>query len=85
MNDANYKTVRIALDCLPRYGWRVHKGNCRSPFENGAGHYLVQAVFCPTIGERLNYRFYAMAGAVLLHSSSLAVSELLLYLNQDAG
>jgi hypothetical protein len=47
MNDANYKTVRVALDCLPRYvyGWKVHKGSCRSPFENGAGHYLIQAGF----------------------------------------
>ncbi len=31
MNAANYKTVRAALDCLPRYGWKVHKGSCRSP------------------------------------------------------
>ena len=21
INSANYKTVRCALDCLPRYGW----------------------------------------------------------------
>ena len=25
MNSANYKTVRSALDCLPRYGLRVDK------------------------------------------------------------
>jgi hypothetical protein len=45
MNDANYKTVRVALDCLPRCGWKVYKGSCRSPFENGTGHYLIQAGF----------------------------------------
>jgi hypothetical protein len=44
MNSANYKTVRVALDCLPRYGWKVYKGSCRSPFEN-TGHYLIQAGF----------------------------------------
>src|SRR5215213_6467484 len=25
MNSANYKTVRSALDCRPRYGWAVDK------------------------------------------------------------
>lgn len=45
MNSANYKTVRVALDCLPRYGWKVYKGSYRSPFENGTGHYLIQAAF----------------------------------------
>jgi hypothetical protein len=45
MNAASYKTVRVALDCLPRYGWKVHKGSCRSPFENGAGQSLIQAGF----------------------------------------
>ena len=45
MNSANYKTVRFALDCLPRCGWKVYKGSCRSPFENGTGHYLIQAGF----------------------------------------
>jgi len=44
-NAANYKTVPFALDCLSRYGWKVHKGSCRSPFENGTGHYLIQAGF----------------------------------------
>ncbi len=43
MNSANYKTVRFALDCLPRYGWKVYKGSCRSPFENGTRYYLIQA------------------------------------------
>ena len=45
MNSANYKTVRLALDCLPRYGWKVYKGSYRSPFENGTGNYLIQASF----------------------------------------
>ena len=45
MNSANYKTVRVAHDCLPRYGWKVYKGSYRSPFENGTGHYLIQAAF----------------------------------------
>ena len=45
MNSANYKTVRVALDCLPRSGWKVYKGSCRSPFENGTEHYLIQAGF----------------------------------------
>jgi hypothetical protein len=30
MNSANYKTVRFALDCLPRYGLRVDKSCLRS-------------------------------------------------------
>ncbi len=42
MNSANYKTVRAALDCLPRFGWKVYKGSCRSPFENGTDNYLIQ-------------------------------------------
>ena len=45
MNSANYKTVRVALDCLPRCGWKIYKGSCRSPFENGTGNYLIQASF----------------------------------------
>src|SRR6266851_1611887 len=53
MNAANNKTVRVALDCLPRYGWKVHKGSCRSPFETGADNILFKPLFCPTIGERL--------------------------------
>jgi len=54
LNSANYKTVRCALDCLPRYGWKVYKGSCRSPFENGTGHYLIQAGFLSNVwGEAL--------------------------------
>jgi len=49
LNSANYKTVRCALDCLPRYGWKVYKGSCRSPFENGTGHYLIQAGFLSNV------------------------------------
>ena len=45
LNSANDKTVRVALDCLPRSGWKVYKGSCRSPFENGTEHYLIQASF----------------------------------------
>jgi hypothetical protein len=30
MNSANYKTVRFALDCLPRYGSRIDKSCLRS-------------------------------------------------------
>ena len=51
MNAANYKTVRVALDCLPRYGWKVHKGSCRSPLENGAGHFLFKPVFVERLGR----------------------------------
>ena len=53
MNAANDKTVRAALDCLPRYGWKVHKGSCRSPLETAPDTILLKPVSCPTIGERL--------------------------------
>jgi hypothetical protein len=25
INSANFKAVRFALDCLPRYGWEVYR------------------------------------------------------------
>ena len=45
MNAPREKHARRALDCLPRYGWKVYKGSCAPPFENGTGHYLIQAGF----------------------------------------
>ena len=45
MNAPREKHARRALDCLPRSGWQVYKGSCRSPFQNGTGHYLIQARF----------------------------------------
>src|SRR5260370_23019901 len=45
VNSENDKTVRVALDCLPRSGWKVYKGSCAPRFENGTEHYLIQAGF----------------------------------------
>ena len=39
MNFANYKTVRFALDCLPRYGSRVDKSCLRSSEAGALGSY----------------------------------------------
>lgn len=53
MNAANYKTVRAALDCLPRSGWKVYKGSCAPRLKKAPDTILFKPVFCPTIGERL--------------------------------
>lgn len=43
---------------------------------------LFKPLFVQRLGRGLNYRFYAMAGAGLLHYSNMAVSELILYFYQ---
>ena len=45
MNSANYKTVRFALDCLPRYGSRVDKSCLRSS-ENQHFVILIVLLWC---------------------------------------
>src|SRR5438309_1137494 len=58
LNSANDKTVRFALDCLPRSGWKVYKGSCAPRLKKAPDTILFKPVFCPTIGERLS-RFSA--------------------------
>jgi len=53
MNSANYKTVCVALDCLPRSGWKVYKGSCAPRLKTAPDTILFKPFFCPTIGERL--------------------------------
>ena len=53
LNAPREKHARRALDCLPRSGWQVYKGSCRSRFKTAPDTILFNPVFCPTIGERL--------------------------------
>ena len=69
INSANYKTVRCALDCLPRYGWKVYKGSCAPRLKTAPDTILFKPVFCPTIGERLTPRMDIIC--IPLSSSSL--------------